>query len=288
MKGDIFSAVWISHTSISDFLRCPRSYYLKHIYRNPETGHKIKIVSPPLSLGQTVHQVIESLSILPTEKRFNKPLAEKLELVWQNVSGKRGGFLSPEIENQYKTRAYRMLERMSKHPGPLKNLSVKIKMSLPNFWLSEKDNIILCGKIDWLEYISTNDTIHVIDFKTTKMDEDPKSLQLAIYCLLVSKCQHRRISQASYWYIERNNNPTSHPLPDLREIHEQILKIGKQIKLVRQLGVFKCPHKTGCSSCLSMEKIVRGDAEFVGINNRNEDMYIVDFNESEKNDSEIL
>ena len=62
---DQYTAVWVSHTSISDFLQCPRAYYLKNVYKDPKTRHKIQLMSPPLALGQVVHSVLESLSILP-------------------------------------------------------------------------------------------------------------------------------------------------------------------------------------------------------------------------------
>jgi len=32
-EKDKFAAIWISHSSISDFLKCPRSYFLKNIYK---------------------------------------------------------------------------------------------------------------------------------------------------------------------------------------------------------------------------------------------------------------
>jgi len=70
MPKDIYSAVYVSHTSISDFLVCPRAYFLKNVYRDPKTRHKIKLMSPPLALGQVIHEVLESLSLLPTEDRF--------------------------------------------------------------------------------------------------------------------------------------------------------------------------------------------------------------------------
>ena len=153
MVKDKYSAVWVSHSSISDWLTCPRSYFLKNVYKNPKTGKKMSIVSPPLSLGQAVHEVIESLSVLPLNRRFMEPLAGKLEIVWKKISGKRGGFLSAAEEGKYKLRGEKMLRRVEQNPGPLKNLAVKIKMDLPYYWLSETDNIILCGKLDWLEFL---------------------------------------------------------------------------------------------------------------------------------------
>ncbi|QQS44706.1 PD-(D/E)XK nuclease family protein [Candidatus Roizmanbacteria bacterium] len=92
--------------------------------------------------------------------------------------------------------------------------AVKIKEDLPHYWLSEEDNIILCGKIDWLEYLPETDSVHIIDFKTSKYDEDGDSLQLPIYYLLVTNTQKREVSKASYWYLERNDDLTEKELPD--------------------------------------------------------------------------
>ena len=80
MTGDKYTAVWVSHSSISDFLQCPRAYFLNNVYRDPQTGHKINLMSPPLALGQAVHYVIESLSILNVDKRFTEPLMPKVAL----------------------------------------------------------------------------------------------------------------------------------------------------------------------------------------------------------------
>ena len=150
MEKDKFSATWVSHTSLSDFKKCPRCYYLKNVYKDPKTGHKIQVMSPPLALGQAVHSVIESLSILPVNKRFDIPLLEKYEQAWENVSGKKGGFRTSDSEYRYKERGAMMLRRVMTNPGPLARLAVKMAQELPFYWLSEQDNIILCGKVDWL------------------------------------------------------------------------------------------------------------------------------------------
>jgi ATP-dependent helicase/DNAse subunit B len=288
MAKDKFTAVWVSHTSINDFLKCPRAYYLKNIYKDPETGHKIKIMSPPLALGQIVHEVIESLSNLHTEVRFKDSLVEKFDAAWTKVHGKLGGFTSEEAEKTYKKRGEEMLLRVMKHPGPLKNLAVKIKMQLPFCWLSEDDNIILCGKLDWLEYLPSTDTVHIIDFKTSKQDEDPNSLQLGIYYLLAERCQKRHVEKASYWYIDRSDEPVEQKLPDLKGVETNILEVAKQIKLARQLERFKCPQQTGCQYCNPMEAVLRGEAEYVGVGGYNEDIYIMKQASSANDDSEIL
>src|SRR3990172_12403928 len=102
MVKDKFSAVWLSHSSLSDWIACPRSYYLKNVYKDPKTGHKLSLMSPPLATGQAVHEVIESLSVLPLARRFMTPLNDKLEESWKKISGERGGFTDKEEKCAYK------------------------------------------------------------------------------------------------------------------------------------------------------------------------------------------
>lgn len=274
MAKDKYSAVWVSHSSISSFLTCPRAYYLKNVYKDPRTGHKVQLMSPPLALGQAVHQVVESLSVISTKDRFSEPLIPKFERIWQNLSGKKGGFESEEQERRYFERGKQMLKRVVDNPGPLNNLAVKINMDLPYYWLSEEDNIILCGKIDWLEYLKDKDSVHIIDFKTGKGEEKPDSLQLPIYHLLVHNCQKRKVLKASYWYLDRSDELVPQKLPNLKESHKRILKVAKEIKLARQLERFKCPND-GCRVCQPFEDIVAGKAEFVNVSDYNQDVYIL-------------
>ncbi len=99
---DKFSAVWLSHSSINNFKNCPRAYYLSSIYRDPRTGHKITLVTPSMSLGSAVHEVLESLSFLPTSDRFKVSLIERFQIAWKKVSGQVGGFPDEETEAKYK------------------------------------------------------------------------------------------------------------------------------------------------------------------------------------------
>lgn len=287
MQGDKYSAVWVSHTSICDFLNCSRSYFLKHVYKDPTTNHKIKLMSPPLALGQAVHEVLESLSVLPVEERFRIPLITTFQTSWKKVSGKKGGFSNIEVEQQYKMRGEEMLKRVTDNPGPIARQAVKIKMDLPNFWLTEDENIILCGKIDWLEYLPITDSVNIIDFKTGKYDEDGDSLQLPIYLLLVENCQKRKVDKASYWYLERSDKLVECPLPQIDEAYKRVLDVARKIKLARTLEKYACPQGSGCNYCKPFEAILRGEAEFVGVDEYNADTYIQG-EESATDDSVIL
>jgi ATP-dependent helicase/DNAse subunit B len=218
MAGDKYSAVWVSHSSMGDFLKCPRAYYLKNIYKNPKTGRKINIVSPALSLGQSVHEVVEGLGEFKVAERFERDLIKEFDKAWVKISGKRGGFKTAEEEQEYKIRGSAMIKRVIENPGPLLQKTVKIKDGHngmpPNFFLSEKENIILCGKIDWLVYREEDDSVHILDFKTGKHDESEESLQLPIYLLLAKTLQKRKINGASYWYLDRDDSPKEVVLPE--------------------------------------------------------------------------
>ena len=288
---DKFTATWVSHSSISDFLKCPRAYYLGNVYKNPQTGHKVKITSPSLSLGSAVHEILESLSNLPTATRFKKSLLDQFTSTWKKFTLKKGGFLSKEQEAEYKLRGEKMIRHVMENPGPLENLSVKIKQELPQFWLSEKEEIILCGKVDWLEYLPDTDTVHIIDFKTGKNSESESSLQLPIYSLLVHNCQQRKADKASYWYLANGDGLQEKPLPDLKQAQEEILQIAKKIKLQKKLNKLDCPHgQKGCFACRPYEAIISGQAELVGQNDFRQDLYLVDPNAGKESseDSVIL
>ena len=277
MAKDKFSAVWVSHSSMASFLECPRAYYLKNVYKDPKTGQKITLMSPPLALGQSVHEVVESLSEMKTDLRFKEPLIDKFQKSWSKVSGKNGGFFDVDTEYKYKTRGEEMIRRVMRNPGPVAELAVKINMELPYYWLSEDDNIILCGKIDWLKYMPETDSVEIIDFKTSKNEEGGESLQLPIYALLVNNCQKRKVDGAWYWYLEKSDELTPKILPDLAESADKVLKIAKKMKLARQMGIFKCPNgDEGCRACRPYEMILKGKAEFVGNNEYRADVYILD------------
>lgn len=235
------------------------------------------VMTPPLALGQAVHEVIESLAGLPTEERLKISLVKKLDPIWLKITGKRGGFRSYEIESQYRDRAVQMLMNLQEDPGPLLEKAIKIKtgsLDLPNYYLSEEENIILCGKIDWLSYEESTDSVHIIDFKTGKNEEKEDSLQLPIYLLLATHTQSKKVSGASYWYLDRDDGMVDKKLPEEKESFDKILAIAKEIKSARQKNEFVCPFG-GCNTCRPLERVLRGEAEFVGVSETRQDIYIL-------------
>ncbi|MFZ2303684.1 MAG: PD-(D/E)XK nuclease family protein [Minisyncoccia bacterium] len=291
---DKYTAVWVSHSSMGDFIKCPRSYYLHNMYKDPRTGHKVSIVNPHMSLGVAVHEVLEGLADFPADKRMERDLLALYEAGWKKVSGKKGGFTSDEEEADFKKRGTVMLEKVARDPRFLVNKCIKLPQDkMPcNFYLSEDHNIILNGLVDWIEYLPETDSLHIVDFKTGKREETESSLQLPIYLLLCEALhKKRKVTKASYWYLE-SDKMIEKELPNIDTARQSVLTIALKIKEARdvskRVGVeeaFVCPMGAysretkdgGCMNCRPYEFIINNDdrVESVGVGGFSQDMYIL-------------
>ncbi|MBI5798554.1 MAG: PD-(D/E)XK nuclease family protein [Candidatus Yonathbacteria bacterium] len=290
---DKYTAVWVSHSSMGDFLKCPRSYYLHNMYKDPRTGHKVSIVTPHMSLGIAVHEVLEGLAEFPANERMNRDLLSLYETGWKKVSGKKGGFQSIDEEAEFKARGTVMLEKVTSDPRFLVNKCIKLPQDkMPcNFYLSEEHNIILNGLVDWIEYLPETDSLHIIDFKTGKVEEKDGSLQLPIYLLLCNALQKRKVTKASYWYLE-SDKMVEKELPHLDKALRDVLEVAMKVKCARDTAkregvdkAFVCPQGAydvvtkdgGCMNCRPYEFILNDDpsVEFVGVGGFSQDMYVM-------------
>jgi hypothetical protein len=263
------------------------------MYKDPRTGHKVSIVTPHMSLGIAVHEVLEGLADFPADTRMNRDLLALYEAEWKKVSGKKGGFFNDVEEKEFKARGAVMLEKVAGDPRFLVNKCVKLKKdTMPcNFYLSEEHNIILNGLVDWIEYLPETNSLHIVDFKTGKSEEKDGSLQLPIYLLLCNALQNRKVTQASYWYLE-SDKMVEKELPDIDAARRDVLEVAMKVKEARDLAKRNGPEKTfvcqngaydpvtkegGCMSCRPYEFILNGDspAEFVGVGGFSQDMYIL-------------
>ena len=252
----------------------------------------MSIVSPHMSLGVAVHNVLEELANYPAEERFNRDLRARFEEEWLNVSGQKGGFKDDKEEEEFKMRGKEMINNVIKDPRFLVNKRVKLpkeKMN-PNFYLSEEDNIILNGQVDWIEFLP-DETLHIVDFKTGKKEESDGSLQLPIYLLLCNKLRPQwKVSKASYWYLE-TDKIVEKELPSADTAYQDVLNVALKVKEAREKGEFHCPKgdydwetgEGGCSCCRPYEKILQWKAGKldddsvvpVGVGGFNQDMFVV-------------
>jgi ATP-dependent helicase/DNAse subunit B len=271
--SDKFKATWVSYSSISDFLKCPRAYYLKNMYKNPETGRKISVTKPALSLGAAVHNTLEPLAKLKPDKRFDHDLLEAFDLKFSNYIGKKGGFEDKDAFEEYRKRGHKMLENVLENRHLLKNPTHTLDKDLLDAWLSKEENIVICGKIDWIDENPHTGALSIIDFKTSK-EEENNPLQLQIYALLLHILNKETVNKLYYWYLNLYTELTEAELPDARESHATVLELGKRIRDARAQGIFECP-RGGCFACNDLETVVRGGAEQVGIGEYNREIYYV-------------
>jgi len=275
MNFESIGKLWISHSAISDFETCPRLYYLRDLYRDPKTNHRIQVVNPYLTLGIVVHKVIEEISKLAAETRFEIPLMNRFERRWQFYDGKKGGFVSQEEEENFKIRGLEMLKKLE-NSQIIKNPNYKIGHELPKVRLFKGEDLILVGSLDWIE-ILPNGGLHIIDFKTGRTEEDEHSLQLPIYQILAHYNFKEPIEKISYWYLDKDEGPISIELNPIQTyipiIREKALKIKKAIdgnKLVCKSPIGKC------YKCEKYEVIISNNAEYTGYDpEMNRDLYFV-------------
>lgn len=271
---DKYKAVWVSYSSISDYLKCPRAYYLKNIYKNPESGKKIEIVNPALALGSSIHAVIEPLSSIEPLTRFSGDLIKTFDSELSKYKGEKGGFHDDEEYELLKQKGHKMLNNLVKNKHILEKPTYLQNDELLHEWLSKENEIIICGKIDWVNIDPVTNELSVIDFKTSKKEEQ-NELQLQIYAVLLYILKKETKNNFNYWYLDLFEELTPANLPDLKDSIKNILNIALTIKDARKHNSFTC-HRNGCFSCADYEEVVNGNAKMIGLGNYNREVYIVE------------
>jgi hypothetical protein len=60
------------------------------------------------------------------------------------------------------------------------------------------------------------------------------------------------------------------------ESFERVYSIANKIKQARENGEFLCPRgEAGCFACRPFEKILKGEAEYIGVGEMKQDLYMV-------------
>ncbi len=254
---DFQKILWISHSAISSFERCPHLYYYEYEYRNPQTGNRIQITNPYLALGSSVHETIEELVDVPIKERVKIPLKERFQQIFENYRGLRGGFISKKKEDDFYKRGLKMVE-MVESSGFLKKPSTSLDSNFPTVDLLGSD-VKLVGSIDWVEVLSSGGA-HIIDFKTGNSKEKNGSLQLPIYKILAKNNLSINIEKVSYWYLQTDKTPLSQEIGDEEHYLPILREKAKAIKKAKEENYFPCNYSGRCFSCSDYEQIFKGNA----------------------------
>lgn len=256
----IKNPIYLSYTSLKDFLKCPRSYYLKNIYKDPQSGFRMQIASPYLTLGSTVHDSVKWYLDLKGQVT-KKQLEEKFRNLWLKYRGKKGGFSSNEIEGDFGKRGLKMLNNFLENVQNLEKSAPNI--TFPKFNLIE--SIILIGNFDFMGE-REDGSLHVVDFKTGANDEkDP--IQLYIYAILAEANLEKNVSSASFWYLDREDRPREIVLdalePKLEWLKEKALEIKKAINKNKWICIKDYAQDGAlCRDCRDYQAIIDGKGQF--------------------------
>lgn len=252
----IKDALFISHTALKDFLKCPRAYFLKNRYRDPKTGYRLQIASAPMTLGSLVHDAIKWY--LQTNRvALKDDVIKKYRNHWLKYRGKRGGFKSLEEETVFGKKGLLMLDNF------FNNLSI-LEPNLPAYDFLKyliDEGIVLNGKVDFIGLLPDG-SLHVMDFKTGTKDEED-SLQLHIYAILAESNFQKLVSKLSFWYLERESTPREAVLDSLDEKLQWLKNKALEIKNAISKNEWTCIKEDLCSECKNYQAIIDGKGEYL-------------------------
>jgi hypothetical protein len=140
----------------------------------------------------------------------------------------------------------------------------RIENTLPKLKLFSNQDIVLVGSIDWIEKLPDG-SAHIVDFKTSRSEESPKSLQLPIYVLLAHYHLKVPIVKTSYWYLDKNGSGLKSVSLEPQEHYIKLLqKKALQVKKALEEGAIETCSGKSTFDCSKYERVLAGEAEYVG------------------------
>ncbi len=227
----------LSPYKISVFNQCRKRYQYHYV---DNLIKQYKKDWPWLTMGTHIHDTLYELfdKFPPIERTYVR--AETiLRMKWAR---NRKGFKSSEEEKEYGLKALAQLKRFVETQS----------MDIQPFRLEKhhkallEPSLLINGKIDRMDKLSDN-SFHIIDYKTGEMDREPDDFQLLLYCLLISRNFTQPVSSASYMYLDSGALHTISPnTAQLEATAARIRGIATQIAAEKEF-----PPKTGqlCKFC---------------------------------------
>lgn len=255
--GYIKNPIYLSYTSLKDFLKCPKAYYLKNIYKDPKSGFRLQIASPYLTLGSTVHDSVKWF--LDMQGQLSKDqLTDKFRNFWLKYRRKRGGFSSDEEEGNFGKRGLKMLDNFLTNWRVLGKSAPLVTFPKLNLF----EDVILIGNFDFVGE-KEDGSLHVVDFKTGANDEED-TLQLYIYSILAEINLGKPVSEASFWYLDRDDAPVGIVLDPREGKLKWTAEKAKEVKQALARNQWICIREDDgfCKDCRDYQAIIDGKGQF--------------------------
>lgn len=212
----------------------------RYQYVDKDAGRVKPRLRPADTAGSLVHRVLcDFFTKVPENERDKQRLLDMFEDGWQALSP--GYHRVPGVD-QYHASSVQQLDNFAEKW----DLAAKPFAVEPYIQVEFATGVTLFGRLDRVEE-ETDGSLHIIDYKTgTQPDEiDPK--QLVLYALMLEESTGRRVSAASFWYLDDASDWTTYFTEEgKRTAREDLLAAVQDMANVADFPPTIGPHCTNC------------------------------------------
>jgi len=227
----------LSPSSISVFRQCRQRY--KFLYVD-KLGDKYGRARPYFTMANHIHATVKDfLSLHPIRLRTIAAIEKLLQRNWQRY---HVGFRDDQDEMRWQEKALAQLRAfVANH-----NVSVRPVMMEEFLTVAITPGLVLRGRIDRVDRES-DDSLHIIDYKTGNMPPEIDWTQLELHALILSKRLPWPVSRVSYIYLAPSlMSSTEISTERLTQTHWELLNTARKIRRERKFRPSPGPR---CGNC---------------------------------------
>lgn len=216
---------------------CPKQYSFVYVEGLKEQYDTPK---PYLTIGAHVHNALKDLyeRVTPDDRSVER-LEQLLRTRWRE---NRRGFASIDDERMWGMKALQMMRLYARKTDLKRN-----PLLLEDFHKAEiSPTVQLIGRVDRVDELSDG-SLHVIDYKTGKPDEEPSFFPLQLYAYLIQSKTGRPVSRASFYFLQSGQLVST--TPDEDSMQEAIADVKRRVTMIQDDQAFAPRLNPHCRSC---------------------------------------
>lgn len=224
----------VSPLRVRVFDTCRLRYRYQYIDRIPAR------LRPGDTAGTLVHRVLcDFFSGVPAQERTREKLLDMFAQGWQALSPR---YRRMPGTDKLREEAVRQLENFAaSHDLQAQPFAVE-----PYFQVEILPGVMLFGRLDRIDE-EPDASLHIIDYKTGGHPGDVDARQLSFYAIIVEATLGRRVSRASFWYLDDGQTWTTELTDeDKRQAREELLASVREMQQVSEFSPTIAPHCGGC------------------------------------------
>ncbi len=227
----------LSPSSILVFRQCRQRYKFLYI---DKLGDQYGRPRPYFTMANHVHATVKDfLSLQPVQLRTTKAIEELLQRNWRRY---RVGFRGHQDEMRWAQKALAQVRAFASNH----DVSVQPLMMEKFMEVEISPGLVLRGRMDRIDRESDG-TLHIIDYKTGAMPQEPDWAQLELHALIMSKRLSWPVSKVSYLYLGPSvMQSTRMSVEELRRVHWDVLTIARTVHREKKFRPIPGP---GCGNC---------------------------------------